>query len=152
VFRQRRTIVLKLSRIAVLVALGVGLALAGCGDDDEDDAASTPPPPPAQTETAAESSGDAQKLRLSADAGGALKFDKSSLTADAGTVEIEMDNPAQIPHNVAVEGNGVEEQGPVVEQGGTSMVTVDLDAGTYEFYCSVGNHREAGMEGTLTVR
>lgn len=144
---------LKLSRIPMLIALGAGLALAGCGDD-EDDAASTPPPPPppAQTSTAAESSGDVQKLALRADEGGALKFDKSSLTAAAGTVEIEMDNPAQVRHNVAVEGHGVDEQGPVVAQGGKSMVTVDLEAGTYEFYCSVGNHREAGMEGTLTVR
>jgi uncharacterized cupredoxin-like copper-binding protein len=42
--------------------------------------------------------------------------------------------------------------GEVVERGGQSTVSLDLDTGTYEFYCSVGSHREAGMEGTLTVR
>jgi uncharacterized cupredoxin-like copper-binding protein len=29
---------------------------------------------------------------------------------------------------------------------------VDLDAGEYKFYCPVGNHEQAGMVGTLTVR
>ncbi len=138
---------LTLSRIPVLVALGVGLALAGCGDDDEPSGATTPPP--AQSATP---SGDGQRLELSADEGGALKYDTSSLTADAGTVEIVMSNPSQIPHNVAIEGDDVDEQGPVVEQGGTSTVAADLTAGTYEFYCSVGSHRQAGMKGTLTVR
>jgi len=27
-----------------------------------------------------------------------------------------------------------------------------LKAGTYKFYCSVPGHRQAGMEGTLTVQ
>lgn len=140
---------LTLSRIPLLVALGVGLALAGCGDDDEESGSTPPPAPPAQSATP---SGDAQKLELSADAGGALKYDTSSLKADAGTVEIVMSNPSQIPHNVGIEGDGIDEEGPVVEQGGTSTVSADLKAGTYEFYCSVGSHREAGMQGTLTVR
>jgi uncharacterized cupredoxin-like copper-binding protein len=26
-----------------------------------------------------------------------------------------------------------------------------IEAGEYEFYCPVGNHKDAGMEGTLTV-
>ena len=143
---------LMLSRIPALVALGVGLALAGCGDDNDDSGSAPPPPPPAQTSTAAASSGETQKLALSADAAGALKFDKKSLSAKAGTVEIDMSNPSQLPHDIGVEGNGVDEEGPIVEKGGTSMVTVDLKPGTYEFYCSVGDHRQQGMKGTLTVR
>ena len=35
--------------------------------------------------------------------------------------------------------------------GGKASVTADLEAGTYEFYCPVGNHKDGGMEGTLTV-
>ena len=54
------------------------------------------------------------------------------------------------PHNIAVRGNGVDEKGPVVSTG-TSEVTVDLQPGEYEFYCSVPGHGEGGMKGKLIV-
>lgn len=142
---------LTLSRIPVLVALGIGFALAGCGGDDDESGSASPPPPPPPAQTSTAPAG-AQKLQLSADPGGGLKFDKTTLTAAAGTVQIVMENPSDVPHDVAIEGAGVDEQGPVVEKGGTSEVSADLTAGEYTFYCSVGSHRQAGMEGTLTVR
>jgi uncharacterized cupredoxin-like copper-binding protein len=57
-----------------------------------------------------------------------------------------------VPHAIAVEGNGVDEDGETVEKDGVSKVSADLKPGTYTFYCSVPGHREAGMEGTLTVK
>jgi plastocyanin len=63
-----------------------------------------------------------------------------------------MDNPSDIPHAVEIEGNGVEEEGKTVTKGGKSVATADLKPGTYDFYCPVGNHRAAGMEGKLTVK
>lgn len=90
-------------------------------------------------------------LELSADAGGALKFSTSELTAKAGTVTIDMENPSSVPHNVAIKGDGVDVKGDVVSGGGTSSVTADLAAGTYTFYCSVPGHEAAGMTGKLTV-
>ena len=35
--------------------------------------------------------------------------------------------------------------------GGTQKLKLDLKAGKYTFYCSYPGHRQAGMEGTLTV-
>ena len=132
-----------------ILLVGATLAVAGCGGDDEEPASggsseSTP------TATATEpASGGGENLALAADAG-ALKFDKSELTAPAGKVTITMDNPSDVPHAVEVEGNGVEEETKTLT-GGTADVTVDLKAGKYEFYCPVDGHRQAGMEGTLTV-
>jgi plastocyanin len=82
----------------------------------------------------------------------ALAFDKKSLTAKAGKVTIDFDNPSAIPHNVVIEEDGKELAGfePITE--GKKSETADLKAGTYTFYCSVPGHREAGMEGTLEVQ
>jgi plastocyanin len=96
--------------------------------------------------------GASQTLQLSADPSGKLAFDKTALEATAGTVAITMNNPAPVPHNVALEGGGVNEEGPTVEKGGASEVTAELKAGKYTFFCSVPGHRQAGMEGTLTVK
>ena len=72
------------------------------------------------------------------------------LTAAAGEVTIEFTNDSGIPHNVEVEGNGVEEVSETITEGSTSL-TLTLEPGEYEFYCAVPGHREGGMEGTLTV-
>jgi hypothetical protein len=45
-----------------------------------------------------------------------------------------------MPHGIAIEGNGVDKDGAVVQPGGTSTVTVRLKPGTYTFYCPVGDH------------
>jgi uncharacterized cupredoxin-like copper-binding protein len=97
--------------------------------------------------------GASQTLLLSADPAGALKFNKTALSATAGTVKIVLNNPAPLGHNISLQGpNGVNVQGPTVQQGGTSQVTANLKPGSYTFYCSVPGHRQAGMQGTLTVK
>src|SRR3954447_20522129 len=82
-------------------------------------------------------------------AGLAYKF--ADATAQAGNVKITSENPQTNGHNIAIEGPGVNEKGPVVEKG-TSQVTADLKPGTYTFFCSVPGHREGGMVGKLTVK
>jgi uncharacterized cupredoxin-like copper-binding protein len=63
-----------------------------------------------------------------------------------------MTNPAGVPHDVSLRGNGVDEHGEVVEKGGESKVTADLQPGlSYEYYCSVPGHEQGGMKGTLQV-
>jgi plastocyanin len=91
-------------------------------------------------------------LEIPADPGGGLFYEFAEATAPAGPLRIESLNEASTEHDIAVEGNGVDERGEVVSNGGTSEIEVDLDAGEYTFYCSVEGHREAGMEGPLTVR
>jgi len=95
--------------------------------------------------------GASTTLDLAADPS-ALAFDKTELSAKAGKVTIDFTNPSAIPHNVVIEENGKELAGfePITE--GEEKVEADLEASTYTFFCSVPGHREAGMEGTLTVK
>jgi plastocyanin len=81
-----------------------------------------------------------------------LAFNTTSLTAKAGKVTVDFKNPAPLEHNVVIEQNGKELAGfePITE--GEESETAELKPGTYTFYCSVPGHREAGMEGTLTVK
>jgi uncharacterized cupredoxin-like copper-binding protein len=141
-----------------LLATGaIALAIAGCGSSSSKSSSnsSTPTtgstaaaPPPA----ASSGGGSASSLKLAADPSGALKFDKSSLSAKAGSVTLTMDNPSSTPHGVSVEGAGVDKDGKVVNKGGKSTVTVTLKKGNYTFYCPVPGHRQAGMEGKLVVQ
>jgi uncharacterized cupredoxin-like copper-binding protein len=139
----------------LICAAIAALAVAGCGSDNSSSnssssssdttAAKTPAP-------AASSGGGGSNLSLAADSSGQLKFDKTSLSTKAGKVTITMDNPSPVAHAIAVEGNGVDKDGPTVQMGGKSTVSVTLKPGTYEFYCPVDGHKAAGMKGTLTVK
>jgi plastocyanin len=145
-----------LTLIALLCALSI--VAAGCGDDDDGGGGGGGSASTQTSESSgggggeASGGGKAQTLKLSADPGGALKFDKSSLSAKPGKVTIVMDNPSDLPHAVEIEGSGVEVAGDTVGKGGVSKASADLKAGEYEYYCPVGNHKAAGMEGTLTVQ
>jgi plastocyanin len=144
------------SLIALLCALAI--PVAGCGGDDDNGGSDTGGGGGASTDTStkAEDSsgggGTAQTLKISADPGGALKFDKSSLEAKPGKVTIVMDNPSSLPHAVEIEGNGVEAKGATVMKGGVSKATANVKPGDYEYYCPVDGHKAGGMEGTLTVK
>lgn len=98
-----------------------------------------------------ETGGAETTLQLAADPT-ALAFDKTDLTAKPGKVTIDFDNPAPLEHNVVIEADGKELAGfePIVEA--EEELTAELEAGAYTFFCSVPGHREAGMEGTLTVK
>jgi plastocyanin len=129
------------SVLLAVSAIGSGI-ITGALEEEEDEEAGQP---------AAEGPGGST-LRLSADPGGELRFDRRSLEARAGQVTVVMDNPSSLQHNVSIEGRGVDQEGETVGKGGRSTVRAELRPGRYDFYCSVPGHRQGGMEGTLTVR
>ncbi len=94
----------------------------------------------------------AGKIAIPADPNGQLAYITKQATAPAGALEIDSENAADIPHDIALEGNGVSEKGETVQGGGVSKVSVTVKPGKYAFYCTVAGHREGGMEGTLTVK
>ena len=155
---------LPLMGVALLVAAGIALTACGSSSSSSTTSATTTPAAAAATNTttrgeststragAAAAAGAETKLALAADPSGAFKYDKSTLTAKAGKVEIRFTNASPVPHDVAIKGNGVN-AGPTeqISGGGTADLTATLKPGTYEFYCTVPGHEQAGMKGTLTV-
>jgi plastocyanin/cytochrome c2 len=91
-------------------------------------------------------------IEIDTDPSGQLAYLFASATAKPGALEIKSVNKSATGHNIAIEGNGVDQKGPIVSGGGSSDIKVDLKPGDYTFYCSVPGHREGGMEGKLTVK
>ena len=97
--------------------------------------------------------GPVTDLAVSSPSDGSLVFQPNGLTAKPGNVDITYDNPSQIAHSIAVataNGNVLGEVQPFTE-GKQSVDLSNLAPGKYVFYCTVPGHREAGMQGDLTV-
>jgi len=145
--------------IGATIALSAALlALAGCGSSSSSSSSSSSPTtssaPAAGTTSSTSSSaaGASSSLSLAAVPSGQLKYDKSTLTAKAGKVSIAFTNQAALAHNLTVESGGSVVGATPSFEGGSKTLSLTLKAGTYKFYCSVPGHRQAGMEGTLTVQ
>jgi uncharacterized cupredoxin-like copper-binding protein len=158
-----------MKKISVLAALLVAsLALVACGGGGSSSTASTSEAttPSSSTEAPTSESGEkpaesgeeaesagGSTIAFEANPEGMLMFTEMTATGTAGNDTIEFKNPSSIPHNVAIEdsaGKTVAET-KTIGKGETSTM-VELEAGSYTFYCSVPGHRQAGMEGTLTVK
>jgi plastocyanin len=139
----------KASAVLAVVALSaLGLAACGGGDNNNDTTAAATP-----ATTAPAAGGGGSTVDISTPSGSTLAFDQKDATAKAGTVTIDFDNKQALSHDVKVEdSSGQELGGTDLVSSGTANATVDLQPGTYTFFCSVPGHREAGMEGTLTVK
>ncbi|MEO6988592.1 MAG: plastocyanin/azurin family copper-binding protein, partial [Aquihabitans sp.] len=62
---------------------------------------------------------------------------------------IALNNVGGVGHDLVIEGAKSE----LVDPGATGELVVDgVEPGEYTMYCSVPGHREAGMEGTVTVK
>jgi plastocyanin len=148
-------------RLPALALAAGALALAGCGSSSSTTSSeSTPAPAATQTaastpaaSTPASSAGGEQTVDLAANTEGQLKFDKTAVTVKAGKVNIDFSNMSPVEHNVTVESSSHANEGATPTfKGGSKTLSLNLKAGTYKFFCSVPGHREAGMEGTITVQ
>ncbi len=137
--------------LAAVAVLGLAaLALAACGGSDDTGTTATET---SATETTTAAGGGGETVSFEADPGGQLAYTETDVTAKAGNATIEFDNPSSVDHDVVIEDeSGSEVARTDVITDSTTTATADLQSGTYTFYCSVPGHREAGMEGTLTVK
>lgn len=141
----------------VLLALALVVALAGCAKQPPEFTANDQVPAEQRTVAApAENGGDdqppAQVDGVWVVEGAALRFDQAPTTLPAGRITIELQNLSGLEHDVVFE--GVQGDRPIVSSKGneSDTGTVELQPGTYTYYCNVPGHREAGMEGTVTVQ
>lgn len=78
-----------------------------------------------------------------------IYFEPKELTIPAGTdVPVALPNKGVTLHNFSIDALGISVD---LAPGQTQSITINAPAGTYEFYCNVPGHKEAGMVGTLTV-
>jgi uncharacterized cupredoxin-like copper-binding protein len=131
----------RLSLTALSIAIATLGALAGCGGDDNQTAS-------AGSTTAPDAGG--QTVNVSETE---YKLDPSNPTVQPGTVSFKATNDGSVDHNLEVEGpEGEQELEQDLAPGESGTLTVDLSKpGKYEFYCPIGGHRDAGMEGEITV-
>ena len=126
-------------RLLATVALATALG-SGCGDDDQEARTTTVEGP--------------SELRV---VGNEYSFDPETVIYESGgsraEITISLDNRGALAHNLKVFAGGRELGGtPTFPGGREESGTVELDPGEYRMVCTVGNHEELGMTGTLEVR
>jgi len=126
-------------RVSVIVALA--LALAGCGSSGGGQATSVASP------TAAPVVGTAVSV---VEKEFSITMPKTTLSP--GTYTFQVSNQGTISHNLTVVGPGVATKAtPTISAGQSGDVTVTLQKGSYEFWCSVDHHKDQGMDLTVKV-
>jgi len=115
--------------IALAAAALVAASLAACGGG----ATPTPAPPSVSIEASE------------------FVFSPDKISASAGqTLTIKLVNKGIIEHDFTIDALNVK---LLVGMGKTGETTTpSLAAGTYDFYCAIPGHKEAGMVGTLEVK
>ena len=142
-------------KLTILLALGAlaPFGLAACGGGG---GGSTTPAAPSPTTTTAGGGGGGggETVNVAASSSeGDLAFAQSSLSAKAGNDTFDFNNPQGTTHDFCIEDSSGAQLGCSSQISSSSTtLTVDLSPGKYTYYCSVDAHRDAGMQGTLTVK
>jgi uncharacterized cupredoxin-like copper-binding protein len=139
-------------RFAALLAIGAAVAVpvVGCGSSSNDNSTSNAATQ-ASTTGGAAATGAGGTVNLAATD---FKFNPADPTVSSGDVTFNEKNDGQVTHSLEIEnvnGQDKELEGDV-SPGADGTLKVNLPPGKYEFYCPVGNHRQMGMTGDITVK
>ena len=120
----------------VVLALSLGL-LAGCGGHERH---------PTRTVTL----GAGRPLQVSARE---YYFDPGKVVvAGPGELNLTLSNKGSLAHDIRITRAGKDIGGTPAFNGGRRTARVTLAKGSYRFLCTVGDHAELGMVGTIEVR
>jgi uncharacterized cupredoxin-like copper-binding protein len=94
-----------------------------------------------------------QQIAIRADPSGRLAWERGEYTATAGDTTFTIQNPTNLPHDFAIEGQGMRAQTKIIQGGKSENLTIaGLQPGTYRLACSLPGHRDSGRLATLIVR
>ena len=128
-----------------LILTAAAVTLASCSSGSSNPATTTVPSTSAGTTAAA--SGTAITVTESE-----FTITLPSKTLSAGTYTFKVTNKGKFPHNLTVDGAGVQDKtSPTLAPGSAGDLTVTLQKGSYEFYYSVDSHKDKGMDVTVQV-
>lgn len=131
------------TRAIAIVSGACILGVVACGDDEPAGTTTAPP------ETTASAAKPVDTVEVSETE---YKLDPADpQVSKSGVVEIRVGNNGGVDHSLEVEGPDGEAETPTLPPGDSASLKVDLPAGEYTWYCPIANHRELGMEGTITV-
>jgi uncharacterized cupredoxin-like copper-binding protein len=145
--------------IVTCLLLFVGMMFAVVifgGESEEATAGGEHTTPSAETTTAA-TTGTTQATTTTAQAAETVDVKETEFkialtaTVHAGSVTFDVHNDGKIPHDLVVQGQGIDAKTPLLDAGQSKTLEVDLKPGTYDLYCSVPGHKQAGMDLKLTV-
>jgi plastocyanin len=122
-----------------IAAIAIAASIAACGGDKKDKAKAT----------------TFAKGQTVAVSGHEYKFDPGNVvvTGGGGAIKFDFKNEGSTAHNLKIEQDGQDVAGTDTFQGGKSeSFTANLKPGTYTMICTVGDHANLGMKGTLTVK
>ena len=124
----------------------LGLLAAACGSSGGSGSAyggGATSPSAGSSASSGASTGGASLLTLTQ---ANYQFAPAKITVNQGDTITVSDTTPSTPHSFTIDGTSID----VTNNAGQSQdVTIDLQPGTYTFYCKF--HRSSGMEGTLTV-
>jgi uncharacterized cupredoxin-like copper-binding protein len=128
-----------------LVAVAALAAIAGCGGGQ------------AGTPSEAGSTSSAPSAATASGSSVAVTESEFSITLPSNAMKVgsytfKVTNKGKFPHNLTIDGPGVEDKATsTLSPGSSGDVTVKLQKGTYEFYCSVDSHKDKGMDDKVQV-
>ncbi len=143
----------------VLGASSLTLLVAACSGAAPTSATAT-----ATTAAAAAAGGSASTVALKLED---IKFSTTALSATKGqALTVDLSNGGALDHDFTIEkldgsatidgkdakATGQAVHAPLKPKASGKLVITPSTAGTFTFFCTVPGHREAGMQGTLTVK
>jgi len=154
-----RKFLLPATSVVVLALAVIGSSIGFAQDGTPASPADCPTASPAASPAAETASPSASPAACATPAAGAeftvvsndIFFEPKTLTIPANTdAVVKLPNEGAAPHNFSIDALAIDVDQPAGDL--SQQATINAAAGSYEYYCNVPGHKQAGMVGTLTVQ